>query len=479
MAGLVLAGLFLSSPAGDRSGSNGGSGERDGKMKHLNQEGLAIEIGLSESEDLPHLIASVYRDEEPIDLQTAQLKVRLIRPNEKSESLSFTIEENHFKSLRSVAEPHVFKLQIEALHQEKTYRWEYWQVDGGIELSSAALKDAGIELKTASPASIETVLTLPGQIQPNPRRTAHVVPRVEGVVIDVHKYLGDQVKTGEILAVLESRDLADLKSQYLVEVRRLDLARANFGRERQLWAEKISAKVDYLVAKKDWAESRALTEAAAQKLIALGLSRADLKAIASGKDSSFNRYELRAPFSGEVVKKHMALGEAVKGHAKVYTIADLSTVWGKITVYSKNLSTVHRGQTVKVRAEDTGSLFEGVVFYVEPLIGEQTRSTKAYVEISNPDKIWHPGLFVTAEVLQDQKKVPVAVAIDAIQTYQDEPVVFVWHDDIFERRRVVLGRQDDQWVEIRQGLAEGERYASQNSFVLKSELGKSTAAHSH
>ncbi len=479
IAGLVLAWLlFNTPPAGDQTESSGYE-EAGGEMKHLSQEGLEIEIGLAEEGDPPHLEASIYKDEEPVDPQTIQLMVSLTRPNKKPESLSFAVEKNHLKSLQAIAEPHVFKVQVESLYQEKTYRWEYWQVERGIELSSASLKSTGIELKTAGPASIEAVLILPGQIQPNARRMAHVVPRLEGVVTEVRKYLGDKVETGEILAVLESRDLADLKSQYLIAIRRLDLASANFERERQLWKEKISAKVDYLVAKKDWAESKALTEAAAQKLIALGLSKADLNAIASGKDTAFNRYKLRAPFSGEVVKKHLALGEAVKADAKVYTIVDLSTVWGEITVYTKNLAGVQVGRKVRIRTEDAGSIADGTVFYIEPLLGEQTRSTKAYVEITNPDRLWHPGLFVTAEVRQEEEKVAVAVAADAIQTYQDETVVFVRHDDIFEPRPVVLGKQDARWVEILEGLVAGERYASQNSFVLKSELGKSTAAHSH
>ena len=483
--GLVLTGLVLrDTGSGARSKSSdhdahGAHEEDGGEKKHLSQEGFEIEIGLSEGEGPPHLEASIYMNEEPLDPHAVQLNVYLIRPNKAPEALSFSAQNSHLKSVQPVPEPHVFKIQVSAQYQDKNYRWEYWQIEGGVKLDSAARRESGIEIKTAGPAQIATVLTLPGQIQLDPRRVAHVVPRVEGVVTEVHKYLGDTVKAGEVLTVLESRDLADLKSQYLVAVRRLDLARANFERERQLWKEKISAKVDYLVAKKDWAESKALTEAAAQKLIALHLSQADLKSIASGQDTSFNRYKLHAPFAGEVVKKHLALGEAVKADTKIYTIADLSVVWGAITVYSKDMSAVLKGQTVTVKAEDPGYTADGTVFYVEPLIGEQTRSTKAYIEIPNPNGLWRPGLFVTAKVLQNRTNVRVAVTTDALQTYQDKPVVFVLHEDIFEPRPVVLGKRGDHWVEIRQGLSESERYASGNSFVLKSELGKSSAAHSH
>jgi membrane fusion protein, heavy metal efflux system len=485
LLGVVLAWLLLrAAPVGNQSESNGheahgGHEEEGGEMKHLSREGIEIEIGLSEDGGEPRFEATAFEDEQPIDPQEVQMTVTLKRPDGRSETLAFEPDGEHLKSLQTVPEPHLFKVEVTVRYQGNTYQWSYWQVEGGIELSASALKEARIELKTAGPAVIETVLTLPGQIQLDPRRVAHVVPRVEGVVTKVRKYLGDTVKAGEVLAVLESREIADLKSQYLVALRRLELANATLVRERQLWKAKVSAEQDYLVAKTEWAQSKALVEAAAQKLEALDLSAADLRAIASGKGGPFSRYVLRAPFAGEVVNKHLALGEAVKADTKVYTIADLSRVWGEITVYSKDLNAVRKGQMVTVRVEDTGETTKGTVFYVEPLVGKQTRSAKAYVEIANPRRRWRPGLFLTVEVLQEQSQVPVAVAVEAVQTYKEKPVVFVRYDDIFEPRPVVLGRRGEQWVEIRQGLAAGERYASRNSFVLKSELGKSTAAHSH
>lgn len=485
LLGVVLAWLLLrAAPAGNQSEPNGREAHGDhkkkgGGRKHLSQAGIEIEIDLSEEGGVPRFEASAFEDEQLIDPEKVQLTVTLKRPDGRSESFSFEPEGEHLISFEPVAEPHLFKVEVAARYQGKTYRWDYWQAEGGIELSAAALLDARIELKTAGPAAIETVLMLPGQIQLDPRRVAHVVPRVEGVVTKVRKYLGDTVKAGEILAMLESREIADLKSQYLVALRRLELANATLVRERQLWKEKVSAKQDYLVAKKDWAETKALAEAAAQKLKALNLSAADLRAIASGKGGPFSWYELRAPFGGEVVEQHLALGEAVKADTKVYTIADLSTVWGEITVYSKDLNAVRKGQMVTVRAEDTGETIKGTVFYVEPLVGKKTRSAKAYVEIANPHRRWRPGLFVTVEVLQERSEVPVAVAVEAVQTYREKPVVFVRYGAIFEPRPVVLGRRGEKWVEIRQGLAADERYASRNSFVLKSELGKSAAAHSH
>ena len=352
-------------------------------------------------------------------------------------------------------------------------------IEERIELQPGAIEEAGIDIQVAGPALIQTTLTFPGEIQYNPRRVAHVVPRVEGVIVEVHKFLGDTVESDEILSVLESRELADLKSQYLVTLKRLDLARELFKRKEYLWKEKVSAEQDYLVAKEELAEAKILAEAAAQKLYALDLSKAHLQALRSKANATFSRYELRAPFAGEVVETHIALGEAVTAEAKVYTIADLTTVWGEITIYSKDLNQIRRGQEVTVKATDMTLTTEGKVFYIGPLIRQQTRSAKAYVEIPNPRGRWRPGMFITAEVMLEKNKVPVAVIAEAVQTYQDRSVVFVQQGNFFEPRPVVLGQEENQWVEVRQGLSAGERYAARNSFVLKSELGKSAATHQH
>lgn len=486
---LVLAWVILSmdTPSGDRAEAEhdeipaGHEEEGDQGLhgRRLVQDAFEIEIGLSEAEGAPHFQAAAYENKKPVSPEAVQLTLDLQRPGKEPETFYFQVEGGHLRSREAIAEPHVFAVKAVAQYQGKTYRWDYWQVEGGIELPSGAVEEAGIEVKPAGPAALKTVLALPGEIQLNPRGVAHVVPRVEGVVVEVRKELGDTVKQGDVLAVLESRELAELKSQYLVALGRLHLTRATFAREERLWKEKISAEQDYLVAMKERAEAKILVEAAAQKLHALSIAKAELPAIASGTATAFSRYALQAPFEGEVVEKHLARGETAQADARVFTIADLSTVWAEITVYAKDLASVRAGQAVKVRAADTAHTAGGKLFYVGRLVGEQTRSAKAYVEIPNPERRWRPGLFVTVEVVQEEVEVPVAVVAEAIQTHQDRPVVFVKHENLFEVRPVTLGRRDGEWVEVREGLSAGERYAAQNSFVLKSELGKSAATHEH
>ncbi|QBQ56595.1 efflux RND transporter periplasmic adaptor subunit [Nitrosococcus wardiae] len=348
--------------------------------------------------------------------------------------------------------------------------------EGFIAITPQALQSAGIQVRVAEPAEIKTALELPGEIQFNENRLAHVVPRVEGVVAAVYKHLGALVEKGELIAVLESRELADLKSQYYTAIKRRELAQITFKREERLWKEKVSAEQDYLAAKTALAEAKIAVTAAAQRLFALGLSQQELNAIAKESQSKLSRYPIRAPFDGRIVRKHIVRGEAVKADAELFMIADLSTVWGTITVYTEDLNRVHLGQKVAVRSEELSMEATGTISYLGYLVDAQTRSTEAHVDIPNPDERWRPGLFVTVEVAEEEVTVPVAVAEEAIQTYQNKPVVFVQEKNGFRIREVTLGRRSGQWIEVVTGLSAGEHYAADNSFVLKSELNKAMAS---
>lgn len=282
LTGLILGTLILrmgnrSGEDVERAGLEPHAGHEEGKEeaqgprgKRLAQDGFEIELGLQEQQGSPpYFLAYVYEKEKPVSPEAVQLALEIERAGKKVQTIPFQVEGDHLRSREAIAKPHVFAIKVMASYQGKTYRWDYWLVEGGIELPPGAVEEAGIEVKAAGPAAIRTVLALPGEIQLNPRRVAHVVPRVEGVVVEVRKYLGDKVKPDEVLAVLQSRELAELTSQYVVAVSSLDLARATFTREERLWKEKISPEQDYLVAKKELTAAGIHMVEMAQKLLAL------------------------------------------------------------------------------------------------------------------------------------------------------------------------------------------------------------------
>lgn len=350
---------------------------------------------------------------------------------------------------------------------------EAGHAENRIKVADTQLKSSGITVLTAGPSKISTTITLPGEIHFNEDKTAHVVPRLAGVVESVRASSGQNVRKGEVLAVIASIGLSEQRSELLTAQKKLALARTTFGREKKLWENKVSAEQDYLQARQAMAEAEIALQNAQQKLHALGASPTAVGAL--------NRYELRAPFEGTIVEKHLSLGESVKEDTNIFTISDLSTVWAEFAVPANDLDAVRVGRKVTVKASSFDAKVAGTIAYVGSLLGEQTRTAKARVVLSNPNSSWRPGLFVNVDVdvASKQTEVPVAISTDAVQTVEDKPTIFVRVPGGFIAQPVTLGRSDGKTVEVVKGLTAGSQYAAAGSFVIKAELGKSSAEHSH
>ncbi|MDD0813271.1 efflux RND transporter periplasmic adaptor subunit [Curvibacter sp. HBC28] len=342
--------------------------------------------------------------------------------------------------------------------------------EGFVKLTPEQQKAAGLGFASAGPAKLQSASDFPGEIRFNEDRTAHVVPRLAGVVEAVHADLGQRVKKGQVLAVIASTVLSEQRSELLTAQRRQEAARVTLERERKLWQDKISAEQDYLQAQSVLREADIAVSNALQKLAAVG---------AAPTATQLNRFEVRAPFDGMVVEKHLALGEAVREDANIFTLSDLSTVWAEFAVAPKDLAVVRVGQKVAVSSTAFAEQAEGQVSYVGALIGEQTRTARARVTLANPQGAWRPGLYVTASVLGTEQPVALAVPLSAVQTVEDKPSVFRVVDGGFRAVPVKTGRTDRHQVEILQGLAAGDRMVMENAFLLKAELGKSSAEHGH
>lgn len=343
-------------------------------------------------------------------------------------------------------------------------------IEQDIDMSAAAIQAAGIVLEPARAAQLQSTLQLPGEIRLNEERTAHVVPRVGGVVESVAVSLGQRVEKGQLLAVISSPALSDLRAELQAARRRLQLARTSHEREQRLWEEKISPQQDVLQAEQAWREAEIAEANARQKLQALGAS---LEAGALG------RYELRAPFAGSIVEKHVALGEQLREDAPVLTLSDLRTVWAVLSVPARELPLLREGAAVTVQAGAFELAATGRLAHVGALIDEQSRTAQARVSLDNPDAAWRPGLFVNVSLAGEARQAAVTVAADAVQTLGGRSVVFVRSEHGFRAQPVRLGRSDGRRVEVLDGLAAGAPYVVTGGFVLKSEAGKATATHSH
>jgi cobalt-zinc-cadmium efflux system membrane fusion protein len=347
-----------------------------------------------------------------------------------------------------------------------------------VRLPAARAQQLGIEVAVAGAGSLQTSLTLPGTIVLNAERRVHVVSRMPGIVQEIRKQLGDQVRAGEVMAVIDSRELADIKAAYLAARERVGLAETTFTREKDLWEKKISPEEDYLKAKQTLAEARIELQVTDQKLRALGFSEAFVQQLASRANASLTRYEVVAPFAGTVIEKHVAVGEMLREDTEAFVVADLRTVWVDLNLSVKDLPLVRQGQRVVIAANTTMHA-EGTVSYISPVVSDETRTVLTRVVLPNPDGRWRPGLFVTATLTTGDTPVAVLIPKTALQTIDGRPTVFVQTPEGFAPRPVMLGRANETHVELTAGLEAGTRYAATETFVLKAVLGKGTGSHSH
>jgi len=194
-------------------------------------------------------------------------------------------------------------------------------------------------------------------------------------------------------------------------------------------------------------------------------------------NQSLTTYDLKAPMSGTVIDRQISLGEYASEQKPAFVVADLSTIWVDLSVYRQDLKRVRIGDEVLIDPDDAAGDIRATVSYVSPIGYSDTQTALARVVLSNTEGRLRPGLFVTARLVLAKRNVPVAVRVGAIQTLENRTVVFVREGDKVEARPVLVGETDSRNAEIKQGLAAGERYVAENSFVVKAEMGKGEAAH--
>lgn len=437
----------------------------------LTEGDFAVEVLLAEQGGEPRMKLWLSRGGKPVAPGSVKALAELTRPGGDVEKLAFAAEKDALVSTQPVAEPHLFTGTIEVQTAKEPFLFPFNQSEGIVAMTDAQIQSSGVGIDSAGPAVIRSALQLPGEIRFNDDRTAHVVPRVSGVVESVPANLGQAVKKDQVLAVISSPAVAEQRSELRAAQKRLELARTTHDREKRLWEEKISPEQDVLQARQALREAEIAVDNAQQKLQAIGAG--------TGGSGTLNRFELRAPFDGVVVEKHVALGEQVKEDTNVFTLSDLRTVWAQINVPAKDLAVVQVGSKATVRSTAFEQSASGTVAYVGSLIGEQTRTAQARVTVDNPKLAWRPGLFVTVELTAEETQLPVTVAADAIQTMDDKQVIFLRTPQGFAPQPVQVGRSDGKRVEIVKGLKAGTKYASTGSFVVKSEAGKSSATHTH
>lgn len=346
--------------------------------------------------------------------------------------------------------------------------------DSLVKLTQEQIDAEKIETAKVGPGVIARSITAPAAVKPDPDRIGRVAAKVAGVVEELRKRLGDKVARDEVVAVIDSREVADAKSEYLAAMVNYDLQSALFQREKGLFEKKITAEQLFLKAKTTFAEAKLKLDLARQKLAALDMSEAEIAALPSQPIAALRRKEIHSPLAGRVIERLVSIGQPVGGEGQskeLYVISDLSVVELEIAVPAGDLGLLREGQTVKVQNAE-GHGFEGKISYVNAMITRETRSGHVLARFDNPDFALRPGSLLEADITLKETPVRIRIPRAATIMIEGKPVVFIRTPDGFMKREVELGRSDDAFVEVVSGLNAGETIAVSNVFLLKAELGR-------
>jgi cobalt-zinc-cadmium efflux system membrane fusion protein len=323
------------------------------------------------------------------------------------------------------------------------------------------------------------ILKLTGQVQLDRTKAVDVVSTGGGRVEQVKKLLGEKVEKGDILAVIHSADLGQVKSDFLEVQAKLELTQATFRREKELYEKKITSEADYLNALSELKTAEASYAAADKRLRLFGLRTEQIAGIKDEKENEeFANLILRAPQGGTIIAQNISAGKMVETTESLYTIADLSNLWVWCDVYEKDLAILHEQSAkgkllqamVQVKAFEPIA-FYGMVDFVGNLMDEHTRTVKMRAQVKNLENKLRPGMFAEVEVAIPLPERMVAVPQVAVMSDAGKNFVFQkWKNDLWVRRDVAVGSKYGDFVEILSGIPKGATIVTGGAFMLKSDI---------
>ncbi|MBX7257350.1 MAG: efflux RND transporter periplasmic adaptor subunit [Candidatus Hydrogenedentes bacterium] len=375
--------------------------------------------------------------------------------------------------------------ESEAEHEGHAGEDHEEHVEGMVHLPPERLEGLNISVVPVHAGTVDSTLTMPAEVKLDPDNEAHLVPRVRGIVREVHVGIGDRVVEGDLLAVLDSRELAGAKSEYLAALAMRDLAQTTFAREKGLWEDKISAEQDYLQAKAEYQAAQIQVQTAEQQLHALGLSQEEVDKLPQAQDTTLTRYEIRAPFDATVVERHITLGETVGEDDEVFFIAKLDPIWVMGRATERDLRRIEEGQKAIVQLDALpDNDFSAEIDYLGSVLDPESRTLNVRVVLPNPDGQLRAGLFGRMLVFVDEHEHEETILVpnEALQRTDTGAIVYkTLEEGEFKAVPVSVLHTSDTFTEVQGDLNEGDRIAAGDVFVLKSEAGKESmgGGHSH
>ncbi len=299
---------------------------------------------------------------------------------------------------------------------------------------------------------LSRTLTAPGIVAPDVSRTVHVYSLANGYATKVPVQLGDQVRKGQVLAIVKSPQLADAISDYQSAQAALTYSVKELAREKGLYSHGAAPQKAVQLAQLGETKARVQLRTAEREIRILGGSVKGSKALSP-------HVIIRSPVSGTIVKQNIAAGEEV-GKGALFTVADLSRVWVLCSVYENDLDQVHLGDRAKIKlnAYPNVRLF-GRVSNISRVLNAQTRTAQVRVVLSNRHGLLEPQMFANVTFSSVRSRLRVVLPPSALFQLHDSYWVFRPKGKGHYLRVPVRvgGLAPDGWQIITHGLQAGQQ----------------------
>jgi Cu(I)/Ag(I) efflux system membrane fusion protein len=314
--------------------------------------------------------------------------------------------------------------------------------DGSVKLSPGKIQRTGVKSEPAAKRVIRTTIRAPGTIQLDERLVSVISMRSESFVLKVANVTtGSHVVKGQRLMEVYSPAVSSAAAEYLATITsKTTSGDGSYGRGSR------------------------------QRLMNLDVPEAAIAAIEKSRNVPTS-VDWTAPRDGIVLERNAIEGMRVQPGGVLFRIADHSVVWALIDVAERDLSAISTGQPATVKARSfPGREFSGKVEVIYPEINKETRTARIRVELPNPDLVLLHDMFVDAEIDTGSGEPVLSVPESAVMDTGSRQAVFVDKGDgRFEPREVKLGHRGSGYVEVRQGIADGEPVVVSANFLIDAE----------
>ncbi|WP_180160267.1 MULTISPECIES: efflux RND transporter periplasmic adaptor subunit [unclassified Acinetobacter] len=347
--------------------------------------------------------------------------------------------------------------------------------EGELQLSAQQMIEQGIKIATAENGLVENIIQLPGKLAVNTDQQAHISPNFSGHVEQVSVALGQTVQKGQTLAVLSVPELIDQQANLRMAEANLDLSRQDYQREQKLWSQGISAKQDFQRAENAYRQAQISVQSTQSRLQALGAN--------SGQNG---RFIIRAPIAGVISQKDIVVGENVQLADQLFTIEQLKDLWLEFNLTHQYSAQLQTGQNVSFKINGSDQLYSAEVQSLTSKADVQTGRLVVRAKLKQQSAELRPNVMVNVLLADSGTKKALRVQKSAVQSIESKDSIFIVESELkgqvhLKAQALKLGQasSDGQWLEVISGLEAGQKYISQGSFLLKSELEKDEAGHEH